>query len=230
MALSLGVLATANTVSSIAFAQAVSVNGGSIQGSITDPSGAVVPGATIVILSTDTGFTKTLTADSAGYYSIGPLNPGNYTVTVTAGSFEKLQVKTVVRTGTVTSGNYKLTVGASSQTVEVNAGELQINTDQAGLSSVITRQQIDSLPINGHNILDVAQLQPGVLLQSGQTFDPTKAGYSAISVAGVSGRTHAYPSRRTRRDGRDRRYDDLQYLLGRDRRVSTEQFHPGRIR
>ena len=189
MALSFSVLATAITVPSLVHAQAVSVNGGSIQGSITDASGAVVPGANVVILSTDTGFTKSLTTDNAGYYSVGPLNPGNYTVTVTAGSFEKLSVKTVVRTGTATSGNFKLTVGASSQTVEVNAGELQINTDQAGVSSVITREQIDSLPINGHNILDVAQLQPGVLLQTGESFDPTKAGYSAISVGGVSGRT-----------------------------------------
>ena len=170
-------------------AQAVSVNGGSIQGTITDASGAVVPGAKVVVLSDDTGFTKTLASDSAGYYSIGPLNPGAYTVTVSQTNFSTLAVKTVVRTGTVTSGNYKLSIGQSSQTVEVNAGELQINTDQAGLSEVITRQQIDSLPINGHNILDVAQLQPGVLLQTGESFDPTKAGYSAISVAGVSGRT-----------------------------------------
>lgn len=189
IALFFGVLLPVTSVSRVALAQAVSVNGGSIQGSITDASGAVVPGATVVVLSADTGFTKTLTSDSAGFYSIGPLNPGNYTVVVTAGTFEKLSVKTVVRTGTVTSGNFKLTVGAASQTVEVNAGELQINTDQAGLSAVITREQIDTLPINGHNILDVAQLQPGVLLQSGQSFDPTKAGYSAISVAGVSGRT-----------------------------------------
>jgi hypothetical protein len=189
MALSFGVFASGTMVSTHLLAQAVSVNGGSIQGTITDAAGAVVPQAKIVILSSDTGFTKTLTSDSAGYYSIGPLNPGPYKVTVSSPNFSTLEVTTVVRTGTVTSGNYKLTIGASSQTVEVNAGQLQINTDQAGLSSVITREQIDSLPLNGHNILDVAQLQPGVLLQTGESFDPTKAGYSAISVAGVSGRT-----------------------------------------
>ncbi|MBE7182309.1 MAG: Plug domain-containing protein, partial [Terriglobus roseus] len=54
---------------------------------------------------------------------------------------------------------------------------------------VITKQQIDTLPINGRNFLDLAQIEPGVILQSGETFDPTKAGYSAISVGGVSGRT-----------------------------------------
>ena len=170
-------------------AQAVSVNGGSIEGTITDNSGAVLPNAAITIQGTDTGYTKSLQTDSAGYYTLGPLNPGNYSVTVALTGFQTLNVKTVVRTGTATSGNFKMSVGASSETVQVNAGQVQINTDQAGVSDVITRQQIETLPINGRNFLDIAQLQPGVILQSGQTFDPTKAGYSAISVSGVSGRT-----------------------------------------
>ena len=95
----------------------------------------------------------------------------------------------MVRTGTATNGSFKVTLGASTETVEVNAGALQVNTEQIGVSGVVTREQIDSLPINGRNFLDVAQIQPGVILQSGETFDPTKAGYSAISVGGVSGRT-----------------------------------------
>lgn len=173
----------------LGFGQAISVNGGSIQGTITDATGAVVPNASIVITGTDTGFTKTISADSSGFYSVGPLNPGNYTVDVTAAGFQKLDVKTVVRTGTVTSGNFKLPVGQSNETVEVNAGALQVNTEQAGVSDVITREQINSLPVNGRNFLDLAQIEPGVILQSGESFDPTKAGYSAISVSGVSGRT-----------------------------------------
>jgi len=189
MALSIGAFVAPNAVSTLVFAQAVSVNGGSIQGTITDASGAVVPGANIVVVSADTGFTKTLTSDSAGYYSIGPLNPGPYTVTVTAAGFSKLEVKTSIRTGTATSGNFKLTLGAASDTVEVSAGAVQINTDQIGVAGIISKEQIDTLPINGRNILDIAQLQPGVILQPGDSFDPTKSGYSALSVGGVSGRT-----------------------------------------
>ncbi|WP_433975156.1 carboxypeptidase regulatory-like domain-containing protein [Tunturiibacter lichenicola] len=177
------------TTSIFSYGQATSVNGGSIQGSITDPSGAVVPDASVTVLDTDTGSSKTVITDKAGFYSVGPLNPGNYTVTVVGSGFEHLSVKTVVRTGTATSGSFKLTLGSSAETVEVNAGALQINTDQIGVAGVITREQIDSLPVNGRDILDYAQLQPGVILQSGQTFDPTKAGYSAISVSGVGGRT-----------------------------------------
>lgn len=171
------------------YGQATSVNGGSIQGTITDPTGAVVPEASVTITGTDTGLVKVVTTDSAGFYSIGPLNPGNYTISITKPGFERLSVKTVVRTGTATSGSFRVTLGASTETVEVNAGALQINTDQIGVSGVITREQIDSLPVNGRNILDYAQLQPGVVLQSGESFDPTKAGYSAISTSGVGGRT-----------------------------------------
>jgi Carboxypeptidase regulatory-like domain len=171
------------------YGQATSVNGGSIQGTITDPSGAVVPGASVTITDTDTSSTKTVTTDSAGFYSVGPLIPGSYNVTVAKSGFEKLSVKTVVRTGTVTAGSFKVTLGSSTETVEVNAGLIQINTDQVGVSGVVNREQIDSLPINGRNILDVAQLAPGVILESGESFDPTKAGYSAVSVGGVSGRT-----------------------------------------
>lgn len=189
MKMFLAVPALVFSISTLGYGQAVSVNGGSIAGSITDPSGAVVPGASVTITNVDTGSVKTLKTDSSGFYSVGPLIPGSYQVSVAAPGFQGLSVKTVIRTGTATPGSFKLTLGSSSETVEVNAGALQINTDQAGVSGVVSREQIESLPINGRNILDVAQIQPGVILQSGETFDPTKAGYSAISVGGVSGRT-----------------------------------------
>jgi hypothetical protein len=172
-----------------ALGQAISTNGGSIQGTVTDPSGAAIPGAQIEISAPATGYDHNLTSDSAGFYSLGPLNPGSYTITVTAASFQRLKETTVVRTGTVTNGSIKLVLGSTTETVEVTAGQLQINTDQIGVSGVITSQQIDTLPVNGRNILDVAQLEPGVILQSGESFDPTKAGYSAVSVDGVGGRT-----------------------------------------
>ncbi len=175
--------------SGVVFGQATSVNGGSVQGTIMDATGAIVPGAQVTVASPDNGSTRTVQTDSAGFYSVGPLTPGSYTITVVQPGFNKLAIKTVVRTGTSTNGSYRLTLGEQSTTVEVNAGALQINTDQQGVSDVITAEQIKSLPVNGRNFLDLAQIEPGVILQSGESFDPTKAGYSAISVGGVSGRT-----------------------------------------
>ena len=169
--------------------QNVSVSGGSIEGDITDASGAKVPGATITVSNPDTGFTKVLKTDGAGFYSIGPLIPGDYKVRIQAQGFETLDVATFVKVGTATPGTFKLTVGKSSETIEITAGAVQIDTDQAGVSDVLTAEQIDSIPVNGRNFLDIAQIEPGVILQPGSTFDPTKAGYSAISVDGVSGRT-----------------------------------------
>jgi hypothetical protein len=171
------------------FGQAISVNGGSISGSVIDPSGAAVPAAQVKITATDTGVVKVATTDASGLYSVGPLNPGNYEVNIVAPGFQRTSIKTVVRTGTATNGDVRLRVGSSAEMIEVNADELQVNTDQAGVSDVITKQQIDSLPVNGRNFLDLAQIEPGVILQSGESFDPTKAGYSAISTSGVSGRT-----------------------------------------
>src|SRR5882757_6437932 len=174
---------------SVSYGQVVSTNGGSIEGIITDATGAIVSSATVVIANKDSGYSKTLITDKAGLYSVGPLEPGAYTVTVTAPGFSTLKVDTVVRTGTATTGSFKLSVGSTGETIEVNAGALQVNTDQAGVSDVITTTQIESLPVNGRNFLDIAQIEPGVILQAGSAFDPTKAGYSAISLGGVSGRT-----------------------------------------
>jgi hypothetical protein len=171
------------------FGQAISVNGGSISGSVVDASGASVPAAQVTITGTDTGSVKVVTTDSAGLYSVGPLNPGNYELGIVAPGFQRTSVKTVVRTGTATNADVKLQVGSSAETIEVTANGLQVNTEQAGVSDVISKQQIDSLPVNGRNFLDLAQIEPGVILQSGESFDPTKAGYSAISTSGVSGRT-----------------------------------------
>lgn len=189
LALATLIFSSATFLAPHASAQAVSVNGGSIQGTITDNTGAVVPGASVTVTGIETGSKASITTDSRGYWSLGPLNPGDYQVTVIAPGFQKANIKTVIHTGTATSGNFKLTVGSSAQTIEVNAGAVQLNTDQAGVSDVITGQQIKNLPVNGRNFLDLAQIEPGVILQSGESFDPTKAGYSAISVGGVSGRT-----------------------------------------
>ncbi len=189
LVVALSILPVAGVVSSLpAWSQATQTSG-SIQGTVTDASGAVVPGAKVTITGEGTAVTRTLTSDSAGFYNSGPLVPGTYKIAVVAAGFSQLQTTAVVQISTISTTNPKLTVGSASQVVEVQGAAIAVNTEQSNVQTVLTPDQIRNLPVQGRNFLDLAQLEPGVQLQSGQTFDPTKAGYSALSISGVSGRT-----------------------------------------
>jgi hypothetical protein len=134
------------------------ISTGSIVGTVTDPSGAVVSGAKVMITNKATGQVITTTTTSTGNYASGALIPGDYTVRVEASGFKTTQMLVVVQVNTTASGNLKLTLGESAQVVEVQASELAVNTEQATVQGVITAQQIENLPINGRNFLDLAQL------------------------------------------------------------------------
>ena len=171
-----------------AFSQAT-IATGAIQGTVTDQSDAVVPGATVTIRNVATGQTIVRTTSGGGIYNSGPLNPGNYTVSVSAQGFSAVNLPTVVTIGNISPGNIKLGVASEKQEVTVEANGVTINTEQATVQGVITSEQIENLPINGRNFLDAAQLEPGVQIQDAQNFDPTKNGYTGISVGGRQGRT-----------------------------------------
>ena len=162
---------------------------GSIQGTVTDPSGAAISGAKITIRNPANGQVTKLAASTAGTYATGSLQPGEYVVRVEAKGFETSELPLVVKVGTTASGNVKLIIGKETQIVEVQAAEERVNTEQTTVQGVITGQQIDQLPINGRNYLDAAQLEPGVQIQDGGNFDPTKNGFTAISIGGRAGRT-----------------------------------------
>jgi hypothetical protein len=165
------------------------VSQGSIQGTITDPSGAVVGGARITITNKATGQVVNQTTSSSGTYNSGALLPGDYTLKVEAKGFKTSEKPVVVQVAVTSPGNVRMELGQESQMVEVQASSIQVNTEQATVQGVLTGEQIDKLPVDGRNFLDLAQLEPGVQIQDGQTFDPTKAGYSSISINGVFGRT-----------------------------------------
>src|SRR6185369_2263772 len=99
---------------------AQSITQGKIRGTVTDQSGAVVPSATVSLKSTTTGSTQTRTPNSSGFYEFALVTPGPYTITITAPSYQTLTQNVTVSLGQVTSSNVKLTVAASSTTVEVD--------------------------------------------------------------------------------------------------------------
>jgi hypothetical protein len=172
---------------SVAFAQ-VTVSNGSIAGSVTDATGAVVPNARVTMTG-PTGQTVHATTSDAGTYASGALIPGTYSVRVEAKGFKTTQLALDVQVNNTANGSIKLEIGQESTVVEVQASTVQINTEQAEVQGVLTADQIANLPVNGRNFLDLAQLEPGVQIQDGENFDPTKVGYSSISFGGRFGRT-----------------------------------------
>jgi len=162
---------------------------GSIQGTLTDPSGAVVSGAKITITNKDTGQVLRVTTSSAGTYNSGALVPGEYSVRAEAAGFKTTEEGVVVKVGVVSGVNLSLEVGAANTVVTVAEQSVAVNTEQASVQGVLNKDQIENLPVNGRNFLDLAQLEPGVQIQDGADFDPTKVGFSSISVGGRFGRT-----------------------------------------
>ncbi|MGA7853391.1 MAG: carboxypeptidase regulatory-like domain-containing protein [Candidatus Acidiferrales bacterium] len=165
------------------------VGTGSIEGVITDATGAVIPNAKVTITNRDTGRTIAQVSTSAGTFNVGSLIPGNYAVRVEEPHFKTSETTVVVQVGVIATVSPKLEVGASTAIVEVTGEAVAVNTEQAQVAGVLNAEQIENLPVNGRNFLDLAQLEPGVQIQDGQNFDPTKTGFSSISFGGRFGRT-----------------------------------------
>lgn len=165
------------------------ISTGSIQGVVTDPTGAVVSGAKISISNQAAGRVIATTTTSAGVYASGALTPGDYTLRVTAQGFSTSELALVVQAGVTSSGNIKLQAGPAAHIVKVPGEEVVVNLEQATVQGVLTTEQIENLPSNGRNFVDLAQLQPGVQMQDAGNLDPTKNGVAAISLGGRYGRT-----------------------------------------
>ncbi|HEV2578910.1 MAG TPA: carboxypeptidase-like regulatory domain-containing protein [Acidobacteriaceae bacterium] len=177
---------------------------GQINGSVTDTSGAAIPGAQVVVISKQTSVSTKTTTTSAGDFSLPTLDPGDYTVTVTASGFEKLVQENVhvnaLETQTV---NPKLTVGATSEEVTVSAAPPQLETTNATLGTTMEQEMYSALPIemgaygqpDQRRATDFAFLMPGVQANNTNGNATTNAGIvngsgsrgavSAIYIDGV---------------------------------------------
>src|SRR5271165_4478252 len=165
------------------------ISTGNINGTAVAPNGAPVPGAKVAITHIDTGVTTNVTTNSSGFYNSGSITPGKYSVKAEAKGFETSEEQVNVRIANNTAVNFNLKIGQESTTVRVEASAVAVNTETTSVEGVLTASQIDNLPINGRNFLDLAQLEPGVQIQDGTNFDPTKIGYQSVSIGGRFGRT-----------------------------------------
>ncbi len=165
---------------------------GALEGTVTDPNGAVLSGATVSVKNSATGAEVTTTTNDRGYFTFQNLEAGTYIVTVGHSGFSKYVAKEVnVKVGAVTPLAIALQIGATEQTVEVTAAntEAVVDTSRSTVDGVITARTIDNLPLNGRNFLDLAQLEPGVQVRDGGDFDPTKNQFVGVSVGGRMGRS-----------------------------------------
>lgn len=134
-----------------------------VLGTVTDQSGAVIPGAKITLRNLDTGVTAKTTSNETGDYVFNLLPPGHYSVTIEAEGFKKVVYASIaLAAGDRGREDGKMQTGAVEETVEVNAAPPLLQTDSAAVSSVVGEQSVQDLPLNGRNFVNLVQIQPGV--------------------------------------------------------------------
>ena len=146
------------------------VAGGTLSGTITDPSDKFVPQAQISIRNVATGITTTVTTNSDGFYIAANLLPGEYQVTVSASGFATEAKKGISLTvGAQQVFNLTLQVGSAAKTVvEVTTEAPAVQLASSDISAVVTANTVRELPLNGRSWTDLAKLQPGVTPMLGQ--------------------------------------------------------------
>jgi len=163
---------------------------GSIIGTVTDQSGAVVSGVAVTLTSVTTGTSRAVVTTEAGTYSAVALLPGVYKVAYEATGFGKGEQTLTVTVGATTTGDFTMPLASQVTKVEVQIDSaVSVNTTQAVVEDLMSEKQIQEIPLNGRNFLDLAQLNAGVQLQDGGNLDPTKQGFAAVSMQGRSGRS-----------------------------------------
>ncbi len=139
------------------------VSGATLLGTVTDTSGAVIPGVMIAIKNTATGVVRNLTTDEAGFYSAPNLQAGSYEVTASAAGFNRVVQSNITLTvGAQQQLNISLKVGEIAQVVEVTEAAPQVQLSSSTISSEINSKQILEMPLNGRSWNDLAALVPGV--------------------------------------------------------------------
>lgn len=147
--------------STLAAAQGVR---GTISGTVTDPAGAVVPGATVKLVDVaKQAEVRTVVTNESGSYQFLELEPATYTVTVSATSFSDATLTDVkVEPNRNVRLDVLLSVAGTSETVEVTAGDVLLDRETATLGTTVENKRVEGLPLNGRNVLNLALLQPGV--------------------------------------------------------------------
>jgi hypothetical protein len=143
------------------------VESGRFVGRIEDPQNAVVPQATVKATNLGTNIVQTVVTDSSGNYVITPVAAGTYSLSVTATGFQSLNISNIeVQVGQIVREDVQLKVGASTTTIQVTTEVPLMSTDTATMGTVVSNQELTSLPLNGRGFYQLAELTPGASLQA----------------------------------------------------------------
>jgi hypothetical protein len=168
------------------FAPRASAQEATILGTVTDPSGAAVPNATIAITNAETGITRNTTSNGDGQYVAPDLGIGHYSIHATATGFKAAEEKGItLNVGDRTRIDFKLVVGSAQEEVTVEANAVAVQTDTGEESNVITGQQVTQLATNGRSLYELFALAPGaVSLQGSRVAFTPVSGDSTVSING----------------------------------------------
>jgi hypothetical protein len=157
---------------------------GSISGVVTDPSGAVVPGVTVVATSVSTNVQSKAVTDSKGFYRFPTLNVDTYNVTASQAGFRDYAQRGVkIDTNSALRIDISMELGSVTNTVSVKSDALQVETQSTQNGVVIEGTKITSVPLNGRSYIDLLKLQPGVSPYS-HSQDSSTSGVGATQVSG----------------------------------------------
>lgn len=161
---------------------------GSIAGSVTDPSEAVLPGATVTVTNAGTGVTNTTAADASGRYQFLSLPAGQYAVTASHAGFETTRLAGItLNVYQALTLNIILKVGASQQTVTVEATPTLVDTTNASLGTMVDEKTIVDMPLNLREVGSLALLVPGTVDTTGRSLATGPANGSGFNDFGYSG-------------------------------------------
>ena len=167
-----------------AFAQATA--SATIQGTVTDQSGAVVAAAEIVAKNKGTDITRTTSSNETGSYRFELLPVGTYTVSVTKRGFAAFTQTIEILVGQTATVNAELKPGAESEVIEVTSEAPLLDQAKTDVSQNVTPTEVEELPMVGRDVANLAYLAPGV--KAANSYDPTKNRYAILSVNGDGGR------------------------------------------
>jgi hypothetical protein len=154
---------------------------GTFTGAVTDPTGAVVPNATVTVTNEATNVSASRTTGTEGLYTIPNLLPGFYTLQAAASGFKSLVNQHVELTvGYTQKVDFKLEVGQTTQAVTVEGQAPLVSTEEDTMSQLVTARQVQNLPLNGRNVFQLIQLAPGAVNTTNLITEPGNRGFTTV--------------------------------------------------